>query len=28
LGRLRVLTGAYYRWSGVTPYLELVARKP
>lgn len=27
LGRLRVLTGAYYRLSGVTPYLELVARK-
>lgn len=28
LGRLRALTGAYYRLSGVTPYLELVARKP
>ena len=27
LGRLRILTGAYYRLSGVTPYLELVARK-
>jgi SAM-dependent methyltransferase len=28
LGRLRVLTGVYYRLSGVAPYLELVARKP
>jgi SAM-dependent methyltransferase len=28
LGRLRLLTGAYYRLSGVAPYLELVARKP
>ena len=28
LGRLRVLTGTYYRLSGVAPYLELVARKP
>ncbi|PYN81562.1 MAG: hypothetical protein DMD96_09915 [Candidatus Rokuibacteriota bacterium] len=27
LGRLRVLTGAYYRLSGVAPYLEVVARK-
>jgi len=27
LGRARVLTGAYYRLSGVAPYLELVARK-
>ena len=27
LGRLRVLTGAYYRLSGVAPYLELVAKK-
>jgi hypothetical protein len=28
LGRARVLTSAYYRLSGVAPYLELVARKP
>ncbi len=28
LSRLRALTGVYYRLSGVTPYLELVARKP
>jgi hypothetical protein len=28
MGRLRVLIGAYYRLSGVTSYLELVARKP
>jgi 2-polyprenyl-3-methyl-5-hydroxy-6-metoxy-1,4-benzoquinol methylase len=28
LGRLRFLTGAYYRLSGVAPYLELVARRP
>jgi SAM-dependent methyltransferase len=28
LGRLRLLTGAYYRLSGVAPYLELVARRP
>ena len=27
LGRARVRTGAYYRLSGVAPYLELVARK-
>jgi len=27
LGRARFLTGAYYRLSGVAPYLELVARK-
>jgi 2-polyprenyl-3-methyl-5-hydroxy-6-metoxy-1,4-benzoquinol methylase len=28
LGRARALTGAYYRLTGVAPYLELVARKP
>ncbi len=28
LGRLRVLTGAYDRLSGVASYLELVAKKP
>lgn len=27
LGRLRLITGAYYRLSGVAPYLELIARK-
>jgi hypothetical protein len=27
LGRARVRTGAYYRLSGVAPYLELAARK-
>ena len=28
LGRLRLLTGAYYRLSRVAPYIEVVARKP
>jgi len=28
LGRLRVLTGAYYRLSGIAPFIEVIARKP
>jgi hypothetical protein len=28
LARLRALTGAWYRLSGVAPFIEVVARKP
>jgi hypothetical protein len=28
VGPLRVPIGLYYRWSGVSPFIELVARRP